>query len=254
MRPESSINCCNNDSLWEGQTPEQDPSPSGRIPWFPPLNGGKTGGVKRGVSQNGRYPKKRRRQEIRQDRRPTDAPLDQSVARHADVTGHAPGYATVELGHEGGSGARGRPHHRHDRWPRLRTVARTPTPGDRRCRAQRERLAGGDRELRPHPAAAALAAPLRLPPRPRPAPASRRSGPPAVSHSTDARGRGHQPGLRSAASSPACSAPSSVPISRSAREVLRQVRARHMDRGEHRNRRARAGGRPCGTRPAAAER
>ncbi len=94
-----------------------------------------------------------------------------------DVTGHAPRYAAVEFGQQGGGHPRPGPRHRHGR-PRLRTVARTPAPAAGGAE-QRERLAGGDRGGAAHPAAPARGGPLRLPPRrPRPAPASRRSGRP----------------------------------------------------------------------------
>ena len=131
------------------------------------------------------------------------------------------------------------------------TVARTTGPGNRRCRTvrapcrRRTRGAG-------HPADPALPARFGVAPRRLDQHLRRvRSGPPSVSRGTKPSVAGGGPNcvqqrrhLRAR-----CRPPRRC--QRSAREVLRQVRARCMDRGRALNRRARARGRPCGIGSAA---
>ena len=194
IKVRKSLQCC---GLFEYRDSVQDPSPSGRVAGYPPLNGGKIGGVRSGADGRARHPNKRRRQMFRRTVSLTDTALAQSVARHAGRRRPRSPYAAVDLGHEAAGACEAPPHHRRDGGrpgdastrPYRNGVRRSegqspapPGPRNRRCRAARTPC-----RLRPrgatHPADPALADPgLRLPPRrPRPAPASRRSGPPAVS-------------------------------------------------------------------------
>ena len=130
--------------LGEAKTPERDPLPSGRIRWFPPLNGGKNGGV---ITGHHKTVDTQRKDEGKGSGKTVNRPTRlriKSVARHADVTGHAPGTPPASSEHEAAA-ARGPLHHRRHRRPLLRTVPprRPPATGGVE---QRERLAGGDRE------------------------------------------------------------------------------------------------------------